>query len=456
MTIGAIVYLAQARHSSYGRDSLKLLHASVESLFRHYNEKHRDDVLFLHFGDVNHTAQQSVLNLCSGAHARFLQLPQSYFQIPNGTPPVHKWAQPRYSAGYRHMIRLYAINLWPLMHREGYQYVMRMDEDSFLRSDIPYNLFEYLRQRDIDYAYRLASWESGYRKRPGSYGFHGVLRDYITRFQVSPVWLFDPCPIGTTAATYTFERCGHLYGIYNNFFVARVGFFLRHDVQAFLQHADKWHSIYVFRYNDILWQSAAIQMFLERRRVHMFTDWAYEHATFMGTESYGHRNVKCLWFGGLVLGTGAAAADQSEAIERFWHLARMPPCRGASKAMRPCLSLGAASNSSTQRGSESLTRRPLQSILMGTVSREMPFCAASAAPDDPHFCRWRQQDSTMLDVLQRERLRQQNECVCQRKCCAPTLPPPSSSAFWPCYHDHVGKPATRGGLDARLRSRGNG
>ena len=278
------------------------------------------------------------------------------------------------------MIRLYAINLWPLMHREGYQYVMRMDEDSFLRSDIPYNLFEYLRQRDIDYAYRLASWESGYRKRPGSYGFHGVLRDYITRFQVSPVWLFDPCPIGTTAATYTFERCGHLYGIYNNFFVARVGFFLRHDVQAFLQHADKWHSIYVFRYNDILWQSAAIQMFLERRRVHMFTDWAYEHATFMGTESYGHRGVKCLWFGGLVLGTGAAAVDQSEAIERFWHLARMPPCRGASKAMRPCLSLGAASNSSTQRGSESLTRRPLQSILMGTVSREMPFCAASAAP----------------------------------------------------------------------------
>ena len=92
---------------------------------------------------------------------------------------------------------------------------------------------------------------------------------------------------------------------------------------------------------------AAIQMFLERRRVHMFTDWAYEHATFMGTESYGHRGVKCLWFGGLVLGTGAAAADQSEAIERFWHLARMPPCRGASKAMRPCLSLGAASNSST-------------------------------------------------------------------------------------------------------------
>ena len=56
MTIGAIVYLAQARHSSYGRDSLKLLHASVESLFRHYNGKHHDDVLFLHFGDVNHTA----------------------------------------------------------------------------------------------------------------------------------------------------------------------------------------------------------------------------------------------------------------------------------------------------------------------------------------------------------------------------------------------------------------
>lgn len=60
-TLGVIVYLAQARHSSYGRDSLQLLRLSVRSLMQNYNFRNRDDMLFLHAGDINMTSQRSIL-----------------------------------------------------------------------------------------------------------------------------------------------------------------------------------------------------------------------------------------------------------------------------------------------------------------------------------------------------------------------------------------------------------
>ena len=47
---GVIVYLAQARHSSYGRLT-ELLRGSISSLVENYLAAHKDDVMFLHFGE---------------------------------------------------------------------------------------------------------------------------------------------------------------------------------------------------------------------------------------------------------------------------------------------------------------------------------------------------------------------------------------------------------------------
>ena len=42
-SVGVITYLAQDRHSSYGRDSLGMLKRSVRSLFKYYNARAKDD-----------------------------------------------------------------------------------------------------------------------------------------------------------------------------------------------------------------------------------------------------------------------------------------------------------------------------------------------------------------------------------------------------------------------------
>lgn len=102
---GVIVYLTQLQHSSYvGRDSLSLLQQSVKLLYRHYNAKHRDDVVFFHNG-VPHAAQQEVLRHCTAGTARFAMLAPHHFALPARANRTSWWYPKKFSEGYRHMIR---------------------------------------------------------------------------------------------------------------------------------------------------------------------------------------------------------------------------------------------------------------------------------------------------------------------------------------------------------------
>ena len=210
-TRGVITYLAQERHSSYGRDSIELLKVSVRSLFRYYNARAHDDVIFFHTG-VSAFHRETILGLCAGAHAQFMELPPEHFKLLPSVPPQHKWMQSKkFSAGYRHMIRFYTTGIWDLVAQQGYEYVMRMDEDSVLWSPIPYNIFDFMAARGLEYAFRLASWEHGIS---GSHtlSFHAFIRAYVTANQLPTGWLLDTCVSQRGIDSFTLEGCGEPYG----------------------------------------------------------------------------------------------------------------------------------------------------------------------------------------------------------------------------------------------------
>jgi len=73
-----------------------------------------------------------------------------------------------WSLGYRMMIRFYAVTGWRTLRRLGYEWVMRMDDDSFLLSDVPDNLFGRLRATNRKYAYRGLSAERAPGRKPSS------------------------------------------------------------------------------------------------------------------------------------------------------------------------------------------------------------------------------------------------------------------------------------------------
>ena len=328
---GVIVYLTQVRHSTYAnKDSLGLLRGSLASLAKHYLEVHRDDTLLLHTGDFDEPSlQRLVLAPFTALPISFVRLPEKYWSLPpwlNETlgpvaPQMRlgKWVDyPFFSVGYRHMIRFYTIGLWDFCHERGYDWVMRLDEESRLHSPIPYHIFSHLRDRGLHYAYRQVSYESG---RSGE-RFHHFVRAYLLEHRVRPKWLLDGCwpsfgvpPTAETAGgaaaaeaqwqqalqNYSRQTCGQLYGYYNNFLVTSVSFWRRPDVQRYLRAIDRKALIYTHRMNDILWQSSATQIFLERTEVALLDDFSYEHATTENAEQPLGDGLGCVTYGGLAL-----------------------------------------------------------------------------------------------------------------------------------------------------------
>lgn len=375
---GVIVYLTQLRHSSYGRNSLELLKQSVNLLYRHYNSAHQDDVLFFHTGDFPLTAQQEVLALCLNSRARFYELPKHHFEVPPGTPPMQSWRYiAKFSAGYRHMIRFFTSGLWQVVANEGYAYVMRMDEDSFIWSPIRENLFTRMQRHGYEYGYRLAVLErDGQVQR-----FHSFVRNYALRNAIAPTWLLQACK-DKSIANYTLRNCGDSYNIYNNWFISKVSFWLQPSVQRFLAHVNRSHAIYSERWGDLLWQSAALQLFMDHEQVHMFTDFAYEHATFSPVpfpaaptwqlSRLQGLNRTCLAYGGITIGD---ADGQAAARARLRELASTPLCRHyhhGRNVMRPCVIYAEVNGT-----------RIVSSYLLGSVSTVQHRCDRQPAPS---FC----------------------------------------------------------------------
>ena len=115
------------------------------------------------------------------------------------------------------------------------------------------------------------------------------MRQYLLEAKnVTPAWLTSPCA-SRAVDGFRYRSCGPIYGIYTNFFVSRIGFWLRPDVQHFLGRVAASNTIYSARWGDVLWHATAIQIFSPQERVRMLHDFAYEHATFRTA-----RATKCL------------------------------------------------------------------------------------------------------------------------------------------------------------------
>ena len=417
---GVIVYLTQAaRHSTYGRDSWGSLQRSIAMLFENYNAKQRDDIIFFeqHNSNISSAQRKSVLEMCRPAFARFYELPRWHFRVPpgaeqpimprNGTrrqrsrweQQTRRWLYPRFSAGYRHMIRFFTLGLWDIVTSLGYTYVMRLDEESYLWSPIRYNVFRFMAERQLDYAYRLASWESGNTIQLASGQFHSWIRDFISSRNLSTQveqsgWLLAPCSRlnGSSklrAADYSLARCGDGNFPYNNFFVSRVGFWQRRDVQDFLRAVNDSQQIYFERFNDILWHGSALQIFLRSSRVHMFNDFSYEHVT-VKLARLGGVAEECIGFGSLALGN-VTGAEARPALQRLAELQKKLTLQASrAKANRsydaicPSFQLPCFTVEPYAAGDHWSMQRTDAALLIGSsVSIEQPDCKRRPAP---YYC----------------------------------------------------------------------
>lgn len=322
-----IVYLAQnsERDPQYGRDSRSLLERSLDLLWENYNARYRHPVLIFHEGDFSPADRRAVAR--GRAEISFQEI---RFEVPAFLPaeevPTTWRGFHAYGLGHRHMIRFYGLQLYDILHDLGFDWYFRMDDDSFFHSPIRYDLFELMERRGFEYGYRVdvrdgadvtrgfgetvfaylvaegLEPEQFYRRlrrqslvgallRRGRERLENAVKRAIMAWDASRSYeLWPGSAVPPSRDRLRYDRRGY----YNNFHVTRVGFWRRPDVQSFLRHMDRIGGGYKYRWNDLVLQSAAVQIFLPESKVHKFTDWTYEHATIQGDR---------LFFGGIFRGS---------------------------------------------------------------------------------------------------------------------------------------------------------
>lgn len=301
-----------------------MLEKSLDLLYKNYNDRFRHDILIFHEGDFDDQSQAEVKNGRTEIEFHEIKFELPDFLNPDEIP--EKW-DGLFSLGYRHMMRFFSLQVFDILHNLGYDWFMRLDDDSFIHSEIDYDLFAFMEDKDCDYGYRVICKEP---KRT-AHGFSEMVLAYLKAERIKPHTFLDQFDLSTNLNNEYFDLKGRLKqiivtridklatrlnhdlnnwpepkewnrkAIYNNFFITRTAFWLQPEVQSFLHHFDRIGGGYKYRWGDAIVHTAVLQIFLPDTRVYKFTDWTYEHATI--------KNGKLDW-GGIYPGEG----DESNTV----------------------------------------------------------------------------------------------------------------------------------------------
>jgi hypothetical protein len=253
---------------------------------------HRDntDIFIFHTGDFNGTdlieiesrfgpEYQGIVRLVDLSGSQYWRRPQWHV---NDIPEKMWYAYPLFSEGYRHMMRWFAIGLWDFFSEYNqetgckYRYLFRFDEDSYLHSPIRYDVFDFMRDNNYAYGYRMCAYEMRVTQRIQK-RFRQKIKKQGTTF--SPVREVD------------LDMCG----FYNNMFVADISHFRSPQVQEFLRVVDREGLIYRRRLGDLMIHSLSVYFFAPPERIHRFLDFTYQHSTKNQTSG-------CVIWGGIEAG----------------------------------------------------------------------------------------------------------------------------------------------------------
>jgi len=240
MQNAVIVYLTQPKRIEQMVRSLSLLQ-------RNFLDKFPYPVVVFHEGDIVDDYVDRMRIACPTVRFRTVSL-----EVPPWIDrPSTAWEWwPGFSTGYRSMCRFFAITL-PDQIR-GYDWYMRLDDDSFITSPIREDPFEYLADNGKLYGWRIMQPENP-----------RVVRG-----------LTDLC-MRANPSFATFKWDGQSF--FNNFHIAKIDLWERPPIRRILVAIDRCGGIYTRRWGDHTIQTLVVKAYASDAH-HQFTDFDYSHA----------------------------------------------------------------------------------------------------------------------------------------------------------------------------------
>jgi alpha 1,2-mannosyltransferase len=255
---GLIAYLSRsnAKDISHLKRSLSLLDANFNDTFKY-------PVLIFH-EDFNEKLIEDIQN---GTHSN-LRFERIRFEIPSFLNSkeiskivyVNDYAFP---IGYRHMCRFMSGLIFQHSAVKDYQYLWRLDTDSFLLDKVDYDVFELMKKNDYIYGYICILKDEA----DAVAGLWETTKKYIEEKNIKPIVLNKFMSDGA------WDRSCY----YTNFEISKIDFWRSDEALSYFNYLDKTGGIYKHRWGDAAIHLLTISMFVPENKVHKFSDIAYQH-----------------------------------------------------------------------------------------------------------------------------------------------------------------------------------
>jgi alpha 1,2-mannosyltransferase len=241
---------------------LHRLKVMLSSLDTHFNDKYKYP-LIIFYEEVDRNFSESVVRNLTRSLVFFqkirFEIPPyvnlSQVKIPSGGHRTRVVSHP----GYHHMCRFQAFTLYdhPIMDPQV-KYAWRLDDDSHILAPVKYDVFELMRDKQIQYGYNTICTDSS----DLVVGLWEAVDLYISVTNLDPR---------------RFKQWGRARYYYNNFEISEVSIWRSENYRKLCNYLDQLGGIYYHRWGDGPIKSIGVSLFVPTEKLHRFGDVRYNH-----------------------------------------------------------------------------------------------------------------------------------------------------------------------------------
>ena len=221
-------------------------------LIKKYIEKYHSesysapiDLLIFHEGDITKEEQDHIVK-SGGIECQFVDISDI---IPDWSGQCclkcGEYDDGPWNMGYCNMCRFYFCELAKICKDRGYEYFMRLDDDSMLNSS-KYDVFRYLKDHEADYGY--CDGDAPEYHQPTLATLPSFVKKYVSEN-----------PNDTNSLVNIDENDTRQY--YNNFCVIRTDWWMQPKVQKFVEEVKESDGLYRYRWGDAPLQRFTLEIF---------------------------------------------------------------------------------------------------------------------------------------------------------------------------------------------------
>tara|TARA_B100001142_G_scaffold326690_1_gene382685 strand:+ start:459 stop:1436 length:978 start_codon:yes stop_codon:yes gene_type:complete len=258
------------------------LKTTLYFLFKNFNNKYRYPIIILHEGDYNERDKIEIVTGIRGECKeliKFKEIDKNDFEIPEhidkdklnksvNTQIVPYWRNKKYRSMCYFWIKHF------IKYCDGYDYIMRLDDDSIIEEPITSDLFKLLNDNKNVYMSNIIHIDCGICNFEMKELFKKIIPN-INNEKLDK--LFVKAEISNKQPIY--NKLKELYHIvnnieydndnftinmplmyYNNFFITNTNFWKRDDVLKIIDEIDKSGNIFYYRYGDAPLQTLIVSL----------------------------------------------------------------------------------------------------------------------------------------------------------------------------------------------------